>query len=229
MTVEPAILLPPTDGATHRVPRRSIPLWRRRRLQLLVLALTLVVAVALVLARSQPQSSTQVAAPAAAPLVAHGQILPARQARVGTQTGGVVQRLDVSPGDQVAAQTPLALVTSAAGSELVTAPFDGTVTNVLVHAGDTLVPGSAIAVVADLHVLQVETSDVDEFLVSKVSVGQRVQLTIDALDNRLFAGTVSNVALLPQNGSNGTAAYPVISRVGGLPRAGMSVRVTFPD
>lgn len=232
MTVEPATLLAPADGRTHPLPRPRVPLWRRRRLQLLALAVVLVLALVLVLTRSQTQPSTELVSQPAAPLVAHGQILPARQARVGTQAGGVVQRLDVSPGDQVSAQTPLALVASAAGAELVTAPFDGTVTNVMVHAGDTLVPGSAIAVVADLHVLQVETSDVDEFLVSKVRVGERVQLSIDALDNRGLTGTVSNVALLPQSTTSGTAAYPVIINPGSLPadaRAGMSVRVTFPE
>jgi multidrug efflux pump subunit AcrA (membrane-fusion protein) len=180
-----------------------------------------------------PSTPTPIpAAPVQAPLVAHGQLLPAHQARVGTQNGGVVQRLDVTPGVEVAAQTPLALVVGPSGTELVAAPFAGTVTNVLVHAGDTLIPGATIAVVADLHQLQVETSDVDEFLVSKVSVGQRVQLNVDALDDLAVTGTVTNVALLPQTGTRGTPAYPVIINVGGLPpavRAGMSVRVTFPE
>jgi multidrug efflux pump subunit AcrA (membrane-fusion protein) len=180
------------------------------------------------------QSGAPPAAPpqAAAPLVAHGEVLPVRQAHVGTQGGGVVQQLNVAPGQVVSGQTPLAWVVSTAGTEVVTAPFGGTVTNVLVHAGDTLVPGAAIAVVADLRALQVETSDVDEFLVSKIAVGQTVQLNVDALDNLAITGTVSNVALLPQAGAGGSPAYPVIIGVGSLPpqvRAGMSVRVTFPE
>jgi multidrug resistance efflux pump len=167
----------------------------------------------------------------AAPLIAHGQIVPVRQAHVGTQGGGVVQRLEVALGDQVAAQTPLAWVQGPSGLELILAPFDGTVANVLVHAGDTLLPGATIAVVADLRVLQVETSDVDEFLVSKVSPGQSVKVSVDALDNLTLNGTVTNVALLPQTGTSGGPAYPVIISVRSLPsevRAGMSVRVSFP-
>ena len=61
--------------------------------------------------------------------------------------------------------------------------------------------------VADLRTLQVETSDVDEFLVSKVGVGQRVQISVDALDNLALSGTVSNVALLPQTVAGGNPAY----------------------
>ena len=168
-----------------------------------------------------------------APLIAHGQILPAQQARVGTQGGGVVQRLAVNPGDQTAADAPLAWVSGSSGNtEIVTAPFAGTVTNVLVHGGDTLMPGATIAVVADLHLLQVETTDVDEFLVSNVAVGQRVQVSVDALDNLIADGCGDERGAAAADRSNGNAAYPVIISIGGVPpevRAGMSVRVTLAD
>jgi biotin carboxyl carrier protein len=195
--------------------------------------LLLVSLAAALLSARQQASQAPTPTPAAAPLIAHGQIVPATVARVGTQGGGVVQQLGPSLGAEVAAQTPLAWVSGPNGTEIVTAPFSGTLTNVLVHAGDTLAPGAPIAVVADMHSLQVETSDVDEFLVSHVRVGQSVPITIDALDNAMVTGTVTNVALLPQTmaGTN-SQAYPVIVRLNGLPaaaRAGMSVRLTFPD
>jgi biotin carboxyl carrier protein len=199
---------------------------------MVVAGLLLIAVLVLALTRLQSSPPPVATSQAAAPLIAHGQILPARQARVGTQAGGVVQRLDATPGAQVDGQAPLAWVQGPAGTEIVTAPFAGTTTNVLIHAGDTLVPGATIAVVADLHDLQVETSDVDEFLVSRVAPGQRVQINVDALDNVSVTGTVANVALLPQTSPSGSAAYPVIIRVGGLPpdvRPGMSVRVTFPE
>jgi multidrug resistance efflux pump len=196
-----------------------------------LLALILLGGIVLLLFPRQP-SSAPVTSSATAPLIAHGQVLPARQARVGTQGGGVVQQLTVSPGDDVAGQTPLAWLLGASGTEIVTAPYGGTVTNVLIHTGDTLVPGATIAIVADLHVLQVETNDVAEVLGGKPGVGQRVQISVDALDNVVLTGVVSNVARLPQTGSTGTAAYPVIISVGGFPpavRPGMSVRITIPD
>jgi multidrug efflux pump subunit AcrA (membrane-fusion protein) len=227
----PGITQPLNDGTLRvRHPRR--PLWRRRLVQLIGLGVLLLVVAVLAMSRLQPGPAAPVAPPVAAPLIAHGQILPAQQARVGTQGGGVVQRLAVNPGDQTAADAPLAWVTGPSGTEIVTAPFAGTVTNVLVHGGDTLMPGATIAVVADLHLLRVETTDVDEFLVSKVAVGQRVQVSVDALDNMSVTGVVTNVALLPQTGASGNAAYPVIISIGGVPpevRAGMSVRVTLPD
>src|SRR5215510_12788297 len=197
-----------TDGRT-RIVRPTRVGWRRPRVLFIVLGVMLLAVLAVAIIRSQATPQPQTATQPAAPLIAHGQILPTRQARVGTQGGGVVQRLGTSPGDQVAAQTPLAWVAGPSGTELIIAPFDGTTTNVLVHAGDTLMPGAPIAVVADMHALQVETSDVDEFLVNKVSRGQRVQISVDALDNMALSGTVANVALLPQGGNGGGSAYPV--------------------
>jgi len=218
------------DAAT--APRRPKHVSHRRTIAIGSLAGLLVLAGIVLVVRPLAPAAPPAPATLAAPLIAHGQILPARQARVGTQGGGVVQQLTVRPGDEVAGQAPVAWMLGPSGTEIVTAPYGGTVTNVLIHAGDTLMPGATIVVVADLHVLQVETNDVDEFLVAKTGVGQRVQISVDALDNVVLTGVVSNVALLPQMTATGTAAYPVVVSVGGFPpdvRPGMSVRVTIPD
>ena len=159
--------------------------------------------------------------------------MPVNVARVGTQSGGIVQQLSVNVGEQVAAQAPLAWINGPSGTtEILTAPFAGAVTNVLVHVGDTLAPGAGVAIVADVRTLQVETSDVDEFLVSHIRVGESVTLTIDALDDLPMTATVGSMALLPQTGTGGTQQYPVILRLSSVPlqvRPGMSVRITFPD
>jgi biotin carboxyl carrier protein len=217
--------------APPQAPQRR-PLWRRPRVLLGILGLLLLFGIAAAAVNSRSAAPAVVTAPASTALIAHGQIMPARQARVGTQAGGVVQQLDARLGADVAAQAPLATVAGPAGSEIVTAPFGGSVSNVLVHAGDTLAPGATVAVVADLHTLQVETADVDEFLVGHVRVGQRVEVTVDALDNRVLTGTITNIALLPQTAASGSQAYPVIVSLGSLPpevHAGMSVRLTLPD
>jgi multidrug resistance efflux pump len=118
------------------------------------------------------------------------------------------------------------------GTEIVTAPFAGTITNVLVHEGDTLGPGTTLAVVADLHALRVELTDVDEFAVTHIWPGQELQVTVDALDDAVVEGVVASVALLPQPAATtGNPAYPVSVGLNALPgdlRAGMSVRAVLP-
>ena len=82
--------------------------------------------------------------------------------------------------------------------------------------------------------LQVETTDVDEFLIPHVAVGQVVQISVDALDNQMLQGRVSSVAMLPEPSSTSTNAtkYPVTISLESVPsqvHAGMSVRVTLPN
>jgi multidrug efflux pump subunit AcrA (membrane-fusion protein) len=226
--------MPPvvTDGKLTR-PRRSPPIWRRPRIVLAGFVMLLIAALVLVkLAASTPPPATPT--PASAPLLAHGQVTPSRQARVGSQAGGIVQQLNVSVGAPVSAQTPLAWVRGPTATEVVTAPFSGTVTNVLVHEGDTLAPAAPVAIVADLRTFQVETTDVDEFLIAHVAIGQVVDISVDALDNEMLHGRVSSVALLPEPSSTSTSAtdYPVTINLDSVPsevHAGMSVRVMFPN
>jgi multidrug efflux pump subunit AcrA (membrane-fusion protein) len=212
--------------------RRSTPPWRRRRVILACLGVLLVLAVALARLLATP-TPPPVVTSVAVGLLAHGQVTPARQARVGTQTGGVVQQLNTAVGTRVAGQTPLAWVRGPSGTEVVTAPFAGTLTNVLVHEGDTVPPAATLAVVADLQSLQVETTDVDEFIISRVTVDQIVQVSVDALDNRTLPGKVLSVAMLPEPSSISTAMhYPVTISLESVPtelRAGMSVRILFPS
>jgi multidrug efflux pump subunit AcrA (membrane-fusion protein) len=205
---------------------------RDRRVLVAGMGVVVLACTAMVVLSSRSSVPPPAATPTPTSLVAHGQVVPVQQARVGTLGGGQVQQLNASLGSDVAAQTPLAWVIGPSGTEIVTAPFNGSVTNVLVHAGDTLVPGATIAVVANMHALQVETSDVDEFLVGHVRVEQQVQVTVDALDNLALTGIVTNVALLPQAANSGGQAYPVIVSLSGVPagvHAGMSVRITLPD
>lgn len=181
---------------------------------------------------ASPASPVPQPASSSGRLIAHGVVAPVSQARVGTLGGGVLLGLSVSIGDRVEASSELARVRGAADVEVLTAPFAGTVTGLLAHTGDTLVPGAGVVMVADLRRLQVETNDVDEFLIGRVQPGQSVTLQIEALDRRELTGRVRTVALQPQATPGGDQHYPVTIDPGGIPpdlRPGMSVRVIFPD
>ncbi len=200
----------------------------------MLLGLLVVVAVVArqVSTAASPASPAPQAASSSGRLIAHGVVAPVSQARVGTLGGGVLLGLSVSIGDRVEASSELARVRGAADVEVLTAPFAGTVTGLLAHTGDTLVPGAGVVMVADLRRLQVETNDVDEFLIGRVQPGQSVTLQIEALDRRELTGRVRTVALQPQATSGGDQHYPVTIDPGGIPpdlRPGMSVRVIFPD
>ena len=232
-------LRPPVVGRNGQQPRRRGPFDRWRRLPRLVRwgvpALVLLLVVGQVVRQlssfepGQPAVATPVTA---ARLIAHGVIAPVNQARVGTLGGGVLLGLNVVIGESVEAQRELARVRGAGDVEVLTAPFAGTVTGVLAHTGDTLVPGAGVLMVADLSRLQVETSDIDEFLIGHVHAGQNVAVQIEALNRREVTGQVRTVALQPQATPGGDQHYPVtIDLGGGLAelRPGMSVRITLSE
>ncbi|HEY3768176.1 MAG TPA: efflux RND transporter periplasmic adaptor subunit [Candidatus Angelobacter sp.] len=79
-----------------------------------------------------------------------------------------------------------------------TAPFDGTVTNLPVHEGETVVmgiqnsPGSTLMTVADMGVITAEVQ-VDETDIVNVKLGQSAEVTIDAIPNQTFKGMVTEI------------------------------------
>jgi biotin carboxyl carrier protein len=219
-----------SDGATPRGPRRSrLPI----RLRWVLIALGVLVVVIVVARQAIPPApaTTAAATPVASRLIAHGIVQPVSQARVGTLGGGVLLGISVAIGETVEAQHELARVRGQAGVEVLTAPFAGTVTGILAHTGDTLLPGAGVVLVADLGRLEVDTTDVDEFLIGHIRPGQMVSLEVEALDQREITGRVQSVALQPQTTAGGDQHYPVTIDLGGTPpdlRPGMSVRITLP-
>ena len=79
-----------------------------------------------------------------------------------------------------------------------TAPFDGTVTNLPVHEGETVVmgiqnsPGSTLMTVANMSVITAEVQ-VDETDIVNVKIGQPAEVTIDAIPNQTFKGSVTEI------------------------------------
>jgi biotin carboxyl carrier protein len=207
-----------------RLPRRAV--WIGAGL----LALLIVVQIVRQLPSSQPVATPTPTSQGR--YIAHGVVTPVSQARVGTLNGGVLFKQSVEIGATVEALQEIALVRGPSGTEQLTAPFAGTVTGVLAHTGDTLVPGAGVMTIADLTRLQVETTDVDEFLIGHVRAGQTPTLQIEALERREITGRVRTVAPQPQTTPAGDQQYPVTIDLGGSQpdlRPGMSVRITFSE
>lgn len=74
----------------------------------------------------------------------------------------------------------------------VKAPVDGQISSLTPRVGDRVTVNQSLFRVADYGAMQV-TISVDELDVAKVKLGQRAQITLDALPGKLYAGTVSKV------------------------------------
>ncbi|MBN1887379.1 MAG: HlyD family efflux transporter periplasmic adaptor subunit [Thermoflexales bacterium] len=83
------------------------------------------------------------------------------------------------------------------------APFDGTLGAVMVRQGEWLAPGQALAILGELDTLRVEVTDLSELDVARVSEGQPVKVTFDALKDVSMAGKVMRIAPMSTPGQSG--------------------------
>lgn len=75
------------------------------------------------------------------------------------------------------------------------APFNSTVVEIKPSTGDTLMAGAELALVADLSELYVETDNLTEINVVKISVGDKATVTPDALPALSLPATVTDITL----------------------------------
>jgi HlyD family secretion protein len=106
------------------------------------------------------------------------------------------------------------------------APFGGTVTALEINPGETILPGQAVLVLADLSRLQVETTDLSERDVAGVAAGQSVDVSVEALGTQVTGRVVRIASQATTVG--GDVVYEVTIELDEQPvglRWGMSVEV----
>lgn len=93
------------------------------------------------------------------------------------------------------ARADLRLAESAVEKTRIRAPFDGTVLNVAARTGEVVAPSpeAPLTLLGDLGGLRVK-AEVEERDALKVSLGQKVVVRADALQDREFEGTVTQIA-----------------------------------
>lgn len=109
----------------------------------------------------------------------------------------------------------------------VLAPFDGTVGNKAAQVGNLVQPGTRLMALVPLDASYVD-ANFKETQLANVKPGQKVDVSVDALDGKVVEGVVSSVSpasgaqfsLLPPDNATGNFTK-VVQRV--------AVRVTFPE
>jgi HlyD family secretion protein len=107
-------------------------------------------------------------------------------------------QLDSSRGRVNQSRAQLTQASDVLSKTVYTAPYDGVVTNLPVHEGETVVmgiqnaPGSTLMTVADMRVITAEVR-VDETDIVNVKIDQTADVTIDAIPGKTFKGKVSQI------------------------------------
>lgn len=93
----------------------------------------------------------------------------------------------------------------------ITSPINGTVITKNSKKGDTITgggnSGSVLMVIADMSKMKF-TFQADETDINKIQVGQEVEVSADAVENKVFSGEVTNIATEGVS-SNGVSYYEV--------------------
>ena len=96
----------------------------------------------------------------------------------------------------------------------ITAPIDGQVSTKSYKVGDKIGSNSGqnsstnLATIYDMSAYTFEMS-IDETDITKIQIGQKVEVTADAFDGEHFSGKVTNISLA-SSVSNGVSTYPVV-------------------
>ena len=111
----------------------------------------------------------------------------------------------------------------------VTSPIRGTVIDKNYKAGETSETGKVLCSIYDLSYLTM-TLSVDELDISDIAVGQRVEITADAVEGKTYTGVVTKVSVAGTS-SGGTTTYPVTVRIdeteGLLPGMNVDAAITL--
>ncbi len=128
------------------------------------------------------------------------------------------------------AQTALEQAQAAMAKAKLSAPFDGTVTDVTPRAGELVQAGASLITLADLSQLRVETTDLDEFGTARVKVGQAARITVNAFNDKTLGGKVTDIAHQSVTLPTGDISYVVtlaLDKQDPDLRWGMTVKVEF--
>ena len=125
----------------------------------------------------------------------NGQIL-----NVSAPAAGTLTTLSVKEGDAVTAGQTLGTITPApgAGSQAnpaslnISSPMNGTVLQVPSVQGQTIAPGLPLVTLTNLNTLNV-VAYVDENAINNVSIGQSVDIHVDAYSDTSFTGHVQRI------------------------------------
>jgi multidrug resistance efflux pump len=138
--------------------------------------------------------------------------------------------LDGPNADQLAlAKANLDAAKDALSNYVITAPFDGVVADVNVKVGEQVTAETRAASVADFSQWIIETTDVTELEVVKLSMGQAVVLVPDALPDLTLKGTVTEIsqAYIQQGGDILYTVRITVKDADPRLKWGMTVEATF--
>jgi HlyD family secretion protein len=107
-----------------------------------------------------------------------------------------------------AAETNLALTQLRLEQAMIIAPMDGEVANILINSGEQAAPGVPAIILVNKEAFHIEVS-VDEIDIDRIALDQPVEITLDALPDRIVEGQIVDIAPTSIAAGAGVVTYLV--------------------
>jgi HlyD family secretion protein len=133
----------------------------------------------------------QVGQAAATAQAARAQQSQAEQQLALLKAGATQEEIAIANTQVNQAQAALQAARVALEEATLRAPNGGTITAVQVNSGETVMPGQVVLALADLSLLRVETTDLSERDVARVTAGQKASVYVEALKAEIQGRVVS--------------------------------------
>jgi multidrug efflux pump subunit AcrA (membrane-fusion protein) len=143
------------------------------------------------------------------------------------KNGATVSQRTAARAGVAQAEATLQAARAALNEATLRAPFDGTIAQVTVDAGQVIGPGFVVVSIADLAAWQVLTDDLSEVDVVNIRIGQTAAITVDAIPDAALDGVVASITPRAET-RRGDVTYTVkVDVIGDDPRAfwGMTAQV----
>lgn len=174
--------------------------------------------------------TSRIDGPKAALDMALGSEAEAKRTYKNSQEGPDTEKLSLAQGRLDYASAQVAVARNILSSYELKAPFDGTVSDVNVSVNQQTGPETWAIALIDGSQWYVDTSDLTEYDVVEIKVGDTASITVDALPEIKMTGVVEEIDNTPKMQA-GDVLYTVRLRVDAPdPRLkwGMTMEVTFP-
>ncbi|WP_027398205.1 efflux RND transporter periplasmic adaptor subunit [Anaerovorax odorimutans] len=116
-----------------------------------------------------------------------------------------LQEYEQSRSKYISAQSSYTTINDNVNNCTVTSPIDGYVTSIDVSTGSMASQSIACATVANTNQLEIETN-VSEYLISKINIGDPVNIYIKSLSEEPYKGNIKEISPAPATGS---LTYPI--------------------
>lgn len=122
--------------------------------------------------------------------------------------GPTQEEISMARARVASAMAALSSAQAALEQSQIRAPMPGQIGKVNLHIGEMATPGEFVILLGQTDDMYVETTDLRETDVVNVELGMPVEVTFDALPDRVFEGTVTDIAPV-SNTEQGSTNYTV--------------------